>query len=76
MSSADADLLLLETAQKCDFYGIKLHVAKVNFKLKKIIIFFRILKELMLHYLLYIWALKYFINLVVFQHFHGQKYES
>lgn len=31
MSPADADLALLETARKCDFYGIKLHAAKVKF---------------------------------------------
>lgn len=31
MSPADADLALLETARRCDFYGIKLYLAKVIF---------------------------------------------
>jgi hypothetical protein len=29
MTPADADLALLETARRCDFYGIKLHAATV-----------------------------------------------
>lgn len=30
MTPADADLALLETARRCDFYGCKLQQAKVN----------------------------------------------
>lgn len=30
MTPADADLALLETARRCDFYGIKLHGATVS----------------------------------------------
>lgn len=38
MSPAEADLALLETARRCDFYGIKLHVAKVERLLEKLVI--------------------------------------
>lgn len=34
MTPADADLALLETARRCDYYGIKLHSATVGINIK------------------------------------------
>jgi hypothetical protein len=30
MTPGESDLALLETARRCDFYGIKFHLAKVS----------------------------------------------
>lgn len=31
MSPSESDLALLETARRCDFYGVKFHPARVRF---------------------------------------------